>query len=101
MLKEIVGQPLYKVNPWLMMQLELQGLYDLIVAGNKLQDCKSPPIALSSATKLFSFIGFLFKTVAYVIFHFIHTMATSLMNANFTYATDTLTTTYAPIHLEY
>jgi len=100
-LKEIVGQPLYKVNPWLMMQLELQGLYDLIVTGNKLQDCKSPPIALSSATRLFSFISFTFKTVAYVIFQFIHTMATSLLNASFTYASDSLTTTYAPIHLEY
>ena len=100
-LKEIVGQPLYKVNPWLMMQLELQGLYDLIVSGNKLQDCKSPPIALSSATRLFSFIGLAIKTIAYVIFQFIHIMATSLINTTFTYASNSLTTTYAPVHLEY
>lgn len=36
---ETVGSPLYKVNPWLMLQLESDGVYDLIVPGKLLQDC--------------------------------------------------------------
>ena len=35
--EEIIGSPLYKINPWLMLQLELDELYDLIVPGNLLQ----------------------------------------------------------------
>lgn len=41
--KDVIGQLLYKVNPWLMLQLEMDGLYDLIVTGNKLQECTKPP----------------------------------------------------------
>jgi hypothetical protein len=101
-LKEIVGQPLYKINPWLMIQLELEGIYDLIIAGNRLQDCKQPPIAYSSATKLFSFISLLIKTFAYLTFQFIHVFITSLLNTtSFTYAsTQSIVTTYAPINLK-
>lgn len=99
-LKEIVGQPLYKINPWLMMNLESQGLYDLIISGNKLQDCKRPPIALSSATRLFSIIGFVVKSVAYLIFQCIHILATSLVSTPFSYGADTTVTTYSPINLE-
>jgi hypothetical protein len=64
----IVGQPLYKSNPWLMMQLEIDGLYDLIVTGNKLQDCSSrPPTIISSAPSLTNFIRFLSKMVYFLI----------------------------------
>lgn len=98
-LKEIVGQPLYKINPWLMIKLEFEGFYDLIIAGNKLQDCKSPPIALSSATRLFSFIGFVLKTVTYFIIQFIHLLATSIINATFTFASESVTN-FVPTNLE-
>lgn len=42
--QDVIGQLLYKVNPWLMLQLEKDGIYDLIVTGEKLQECKKPPI---------------------------------------------------------
>lgn len=63
----MINQPLYKINPWLMLELEINGLYDLIVKGHKLQDCQKPPQALSSASRLIStvmmFMKFLFVCV--------------------------------------
>ena len=47
-----VGQPLYKINPWLMMHLEIDGIFDLIIPGNKLQDCSKPPMAFSGASRI-------------------------------------------------
>ena len=59
----VISQPLYKVNPWLMLQLEIEGLYDLIVTGNKLQDCNKPPIIYNSAARLFNILNFLMKSI--------------------------------------
>ena len=63
----MIGQPLYKINPWLMLRLEIDGLYDLIVHGNKLQDCSKPPMKFNSASSLFNIIGYGLKTVAYLL----------------------------------
>lgn len=57
----MINQPLYKINPWLMLELEIHGLYDLIVMGNKLQDCQKPPQALSSASRLINTVMMLMK----------------------------------------
>ncbi|RNA16712.1 voltage-dependent calcium channel subunit alpha-2 delta-1-like, partial [Brachionus plicatilis] len=62
-----IGQPLYKVNPWLMLQLEFEGLFDLIVTGNKLQECNKPPISLNNAAGLFSVLKMVSKKALYHI----------------------------------
>ena len=63
-----VGQPLYKINPWLMMHLELDGLYDLIIQGWKLQDCTKPPITpnagVSGVASTLRFVARLLRQVA-------------------------------------
>jgi len=59
----IINQPLYKINPWLMLELEINGLYDLIIMGNKLQDCSKPPIALSGANQLIGFVAWIVKLI--------------------------------------
>ncbi len=61
-----IGQPLYKINPWLMFQLEVDGLYDLIVTGNKLQDCTKPPITLNRANHFFNFVGYFLNGFLYL-----------------------------------
>lgn len=61
----MINQPLYKINPWLMLELEIDGLYDLIVTGNKLQDCSKPPIVLSSANRL---VGLVASLVRFLVF---------------------------------
>lgn len=62
----MINQPLYKINPWLMLELENDGLYDLIVTGNKLQDCSKPPLVLSaSAQRLFGFVSWMSQLVIY------------------------------------
>lgn len=63
----VIGQPLYKINPWLMLQLELDGLYDLIVTGNKLQDCVRPPMTFNSASNLFNLAHLMAKTIGGLI----------------------------------
>ena len=45
----IMGQPLYKVNPWLMKNLEYEGLYDLIIPGHKLPECMQLPRTFNGA----------------------------------------------------
>jgi hypothetical protein len=62
-----IGQPLYKINPWLMFQLELDGLYDLIVTGNKLQDCTKPPITLNSGNNIINIMSLVMKSVTFLI----------------------------------
>lgn len=60
----MINQPLYKINPWLMLELEINGLYDLIVVGSKLQDCSNPPIFLSGAGR---FIGFFMWALKFIV----------------------------------
>ncbi len=89
---DVIGQLLYKVNPWLMLQLEKDGLYDLIITGNKLQECSKPPVLFSSAGELFNFVGLvmrmaglamvqLFQTVTYGLAQLILTTTSQLINA--------------------
>lgn len=63
----MINQPLYKINPWLMLELEIDGLYDLIVNGNKLQDCSNPPLVFSDASRLFSFVAWIAKLALFAI----------------------------------
>lgn len=72
--QDVVGQLLYKVNPWLMLQLEKEGIYDLIVKGNKLQECKKPPLVYSSASRLFNMIDFVFKTIGFAVVQLLQTV---------------------------
>jgi hypothetical protein len=65
----IVGQPLYKMNPWLMLQLEIDGLYDLIVTGNKTQDCNRPPMNISAAPTLSNLIKTVLKSLGMVVYY--------------------------------
>lgn len=72
--KDVIGQLLYKVNPWLMLQLEMDGLYDLIVTGNKLQECTKPPEAFSSASRFFNMVDIVLKTIGFAIFQLFQTV---------------------------
>jgi hypothetical protein len=60
----IIGKPLYVINPWLMLQLEIEGVYDLIIPGNRLQDCSKPPKTISGASSITNFFGFVLKSLA-------------------------------------
>ena len=61
-----MGLPLYKVNPWLMLQLELDGVYDLIIPGSSLQDCNVIPTkSFNSASNLISIV----KSITWIIYH--------------------------------
>jgi hypothetical protein len=64
----IIGQPLYKMNPWLMLQLEMDELYDLIVTGNKVQDCSRPPMTISGAPTIGNFLKFLLRTIGLLVY---------------------------------
>ena len=61
-----MGQPLYKINPWLMMRLEIDGIFDLIITGNKLQDCTKPKHALSAGSRLVNLVGLFLKSLLYL-----------------------------------
>lgn len=50
-----------------MFQLEVDGLYDLIVTGNKLQDCTKPPVTLNRANIFFSFVSYFLKGFIYLV----------------------------------
>ena len=41
-----------------MLELEIDGLYDLIVTGSKLQDCSKPPMIISGASTMFNMLKF-------------------------------------------
>lgn len=73
-----VGQPLYKVNPWLMIQLEFDGMFDLIVTGNKLQDCNRPPISINSAVRLFNLFKMVVKALSFMTVGFLNLLWNSL-----------------------
>jgi hypothetical protein len=61
-----MGQPLYKINPWLMMSLEINGIFDLIIPGNKSQDCAKPKNIVSAGSRLFNLIGLFLKSLFYL-----------------------------------
>ena len=65
----IINKPLYKINPWLMLRLEIDGFYNLIIPGRNLQDCSRPPLKLNSAPYLKSFVSLILKTVFVFIYH--------------------------------
>ncbi len=59
----VMGQSLSKINPWLMKSLEYDGMFNLIIPGAKLPECRKASTIVSSASNLFSFIGLVIKTV--------------------------------------
>ncbi len=59
-----MGQPLYKVNPWLMKQLEYEGIYQLVIPGPTLQECRKPSEQVNSASRL---LGVLASVVGAVL----------------------------------
>ena len=61
-----MGQPLYKINPWLMMSLEIDGIFDLIITGNKLQDCAKPKNIVSAGSRLINLVALFFKSLFYL-----------------------------------
>lgn len=56
-LKSIISLPLHKINPWLMFQLEYQGIYNLIIPGSHLDECSKPPTVQSGAIRLIDIIS--------------------------------------------
>ena len=83
----------YKLNPWLMLQLEKAGIYDLIIKGNKLQECRKPPLVFSSASRLFNMVDLVLKTIGFAALQLFQTVVygaaqviiaslTSVVNAN-------------------
>ncbi|CAF0767753.1 unnamed protein product [Brachionus calyciflorus] len=73
-----IGQPLYKVNPWLMLQLEIDGLFDLIVTGNKTQECNKPPTPFNNAATLFNLIKFIFNSFSFMFLSLSNLISNSL-----------------------
>jgi hypothetical protein len=71
----IMGQPLYKVNPWLMKVLEFEGVYSMAIPGSKLPECKQMPRVKSAAWR---FIGFVNIIISY-LFSFIQSILFSLI----------------------
>ena len=70
----IMGQPLYKVNPWLMKRLEYEGIYDLVIPGSNLPECKELPRTFNSSSSLRNIINFLLSTIMSIISQFIHVL---------------------------
>ena len=63
----VMGMPLYKVNPWLMKKLEYDGIYDKIISGKDMPECRELPKIYSSSRILKNAFSFVFKTVALVV----------------------------------
>ncbi|RNA43660.1 hypothetical protein BpHYR1_031945 [Brachionus plicatilis] len=62
-IKEPIGLPLYKVNPWLMKILEFEGIYDLVIPGKQLSECRQESRIFNSSTRLKNTIIFAFNFV--------------------------------------
>jgi hypothetical protein len=97
--RQSVGLPLHKVNPWLMLQLEIENIYTLIIPGKNLEECSKPPITANSAQRLFNIINSFFKIITLL---FVHSMNSILINVdNFrivvSETVETLTTTPPPV----
>ena len=65
--KPIVGLPLYESNPWLMKDLEKSGIYNLVIPGSKLNECRKPERTNSSATIFKGLISIFLSTVSFLI----------------------------------
>jgi hypothetical protein len=63
----IVGLPLYKANPWLMKSLQESGIYNLVIPGDKLKECRKPQSENSNAAMLRGIITLTISTVSYLI----------------------------------
>ncbi|CAF0767770.1 unnamed protein product [Brachionus calyciflorus] len=70
--KEPIGQPLYKVNPWLMKILEFEGIYDLVIPGKELPECKQERRIFNSSSRIKNFLVYLFKFVVNLLSYFIY-----------------------------
>ena len=55
-----------------MLQLEKDGLYDLIITGNKLQECTKPPIVFSSASKLFNIANLILQSLGMLVYQLVN-----------------------------
>lgn len=62
-IKEAIGQPLYKVNPWLMKILEFEGIYDLVIAGKDLPECRQESRIYNSSSRLKNILFYLFNVI--------------------------------------
>jgi hypothetical protein len=62
-----MGQPLYKVNPWLMKNLEYEGIYDIVLPGKALPECMQLPKTFSSSSTLFSVVKYVFKLFLFLL----------------------------------
>jgi hypothetical protein len=69
-----VGQTLYKINPWLMLQLEIEGLYDLVIPGSQLEDCSSLPTKYNSASAIFSFVKHGLALIQSVLYFLVYSL---------------------------
>ena len=65
--KPIVGLPLYESNPWLMKNLENSGIYNLIIPGRKLNECRKPERIHSSGSILKGLISIVFSTISFLV----------------------------------
>lgn len=77
-----MGKPLYKVNPWLMKQLEYDGFYQLVIPGPTLQECRKPSTQINNANALTSFISLIFVKI-FSILQFFSQQLIYLISMNF------------------
>ena len=66
-----MGQPLYKVNPWLMKQLEYDGVYELVIPGPTLQECRQPSTQFNSANGLIGLVQLIILNVFNLFSYFL------------------------------
>lgn len=78
----VMGMPLYKVNPWLMKKLEYDGIYDRIIEGDQMPECRELPQILSSSVNLKNMFSYIFKTICFFLkelyFLFIYLIGSSI-----------------------
>ena len=63
----IMGQPLFKVNPWLMKRLEFDGIYNLIIPGSQMPECMEIPFIYSSSVSLRNLLSYVYKSVVFAL----------------------------------
>jgi hypothetical protein len=80
----VMGMPLYKVNPWLMKKLEYDGIYDRIIEGSNMPECRELPQILSSSANLKNLFSFIFNAIFFflkeVYFLFIYLIGSNILN---------------------
>ncbi len=81
----VMGQPLYKVNPWLMKQLEFDGVFDLIIPGAKLPECRKASAIISGASNFISLISFCIKYLLIMFTDLVHLVFYVIMYFSFSF----------------